>query len=151
MLMGWSEGGSKAEGVEEKGGVAADGRIEGAEGGASLSEDRLMWVSKRTPERNGPLFDSQLSDRPCGLVVQGRRPHAGRKVGFKHWLSTCRTTGISSEARRPSKQFFLYTCLSRGKLKRPTKWHTGCFGQALTLDGARGSTLRGRLRSLRCE
>lgn len=105
--MGWSEGGSKAEGVEEKGGVAADGRIEGVEGGASLSEDRLMWVSKRTPERNGPLFDSQLSDRPCGLVVQGRRPHAGRKMGFKHWLSTCRTTGISSEAWGPNKQFFL--------------------------------------------
>lgn len=37
---------------------------------ASLREDRLMWVSERTPERNKPLFDSQLSDGPSGLTVQ---------------------------------------------------------------------------------
>lgn len=47
----------------------------GVEGGASLSEDRLMWVSERTPERNSPLFDSQLSDRPSGLAVHGHHPH----------------------------------------------------------------------------
>lgn len=56
-----------------------NGRVEG---GASLSEDRLMWVSGRTPERNSPLFDSQLSDRPSGLAVQGRHPHTARK-----WVS----------------------------------------------------------------
>lgn len=44
------------------------------EGGAFLSEDRLMWVSERTPERNSSLSDSQLSDRPNGLAVQGRHP-----------------------------------------------------------------------------
>ena len=48
----------------------------------SLSEDRLMWVSERTPERNSPLFDSQLSDRPSGLAVHGRHPHTVRK-----WVS----------------------------------------------------------------
>lgn len=37
---------------------------------ASLSEDRLMWVSERTQRRNSRLFDSQLSDRPRGLAVQ---------------------------------------------------------------------------------
>lgn len=37
------------------------------EGGASLSAHRLMWVSERTLERNSPLFDTQLSDRPSGL------------------------------------------------------------------------------------
>lgn len=46
----------------------------GGEGGAALSEDRLMWVSERTQERNSSLFDSQLSDGPGGLAVQGRHP-----------------------------------------------------------------------------
>lgn len=53
----------------------------------SLSEDRLMWVSERTPERNSPLFDSQLSDRPSGLAVHGRHPHTPRK-----WVSN---TGLT--------------------------------------------------------
>lgn len=62
-----------------------NGRVEGGGGvaaGPSLSEDRLMWVSERTPKRNSPLFDSQLSDRPSGLAVHGCHPHTVRK-----WVS----------------------------------------------------------------
>lgn len=47
-----------------------------------LSEDRLIWVSERTPERNSPLVDSQLSDRPSGLAVHGRHPNTVSK-----WVS----------------------------------------------------------------
>lgn len=64
-----------------------NGRVDGEEEGGrlkgwskpSLSEDRLMWVSERTPERNSPLFGSQLSDRPSGLAVHGRHPHTVHK------------------------------------------------------------------------
>lgn len=62
-------------------------RVEG-EGGVkgwarpSLSEDRLMWVSERTSERNSSLFDSQLSDRPSGLAIHGHHPYTVRK-----WVS----------------------------------------------------------------
>lgn len=48
---------------------------------ASVSEDRLMWVS----ERNSRLFDSQLSDRPGGLAVQRRQQspsHVGLCLGL---------------------------------------------------------------------
>jgi len=62
-----------------------NGTGEGPGGGGGLgplSEDRLMGVSERTPERNSPLFDSRLSDRPSGLAVHGRHPHTARK-----WVS----------------------------------------------------------------
>lgn len=63
-----------AEFREERRGVKAWVR-------ASLWEDRLMWVSERTPERNRPLFDSQLSDGPCGLTVQQQlHSHSARAV-----------------------------------------------------------------------
>jgi len=70
-----------------------NGRVVGGEKGvkawarAPLSEDRLMWVLERTPERNSPLFDSQLSDRPSGLAVQPQSPSYSTHVmytGFNH-------------------------------------------------------------------
>lgn len=45
------------------------GMGEKASARASVSEDRLMWVS----ERSSRLFDSQLSDRPGGPAVQQRQ------------------------------------------------------------------------------
>lgn len=65
-----------------------DGQIIGRGGsGASLSERGLMPVSGRTAERNSPLFDSQLSDRPSGPAVHGCHP---RTVGFRQTLGTKR-------------------------------------------------------------
>ncbi|CAB1431783.1 unnamed protein product [Pleuronectes platessa] len=60
-----------------------------------LSEDRLMWVSERTPERNSPLFGSQLSDGPSGIAVCGRHPSRSSRVSFKHWLAAQREESVA--------------------------------------------------------
>ena len=67
-----------------------------------LSEDRLMWVSERTPERNSPLFGSQLSDGPSGIAVCGRHPSHSSQVSFKHWLATQRWT--MGDLTRPQEE-----------------------------------------------
>lgn len=79
--------------------AVVDGKLEG---GASLSEDRLMWVSERTPERNSPLFDSQLSDRPSGLAVQGCHPHTVHKWASNTGSAT--RDGQPDYSMRPKEQ-----------------------------------------------